>query len=164
MSVCLVLDVQEVDPNAKFVEGGSSRFDVMQGELGDCWCAAASSLIHTRPSPSGPQPQTYFHTSPHHFHDYNSTKEKKRIQVWFYCIWFFRLLAGLASLSLYPELLEQVVPRGQEFDANYCGTNFVAIFLGRSMFGANGYNSSTPIHECTADLLKCKTRVLAHIC
>ena len=48
MHVCVVLDVQEMDPSAKFVEGGASRFDVMQGELGDCWCAAALRLIHTR--------------------------------------------------------------------------------------------------------------------
>uniref|UniRef100_A0A5K3EJ08 Calpain catalytic domain-containing protein n=1 Tax=Mesocestoides corti TaxID=53468 RepID=A0A5K3EJ08_MESCO len=52
----------------KFVSGGTSRFDVRQGELGDCW-----------------------------------------------------LLAAVANLSLYQDLLEQVVPPDQDFDSDYCG-------------------------------------------
>ncbi|KAL5965764.1 Calpain-A [Taenia solium] len=52
----------------KFVSGGTSRFDVRQGELGDCW-----------------------------------------------------LLAAVANLSLYEDLLAQVIPPDQEFNRDYCG-------------------------------------------
>ncbi|PAA90525.1 hypothetical protein BOX15_Mlig026089g1 [Macrostomum lignano] len=54
---------------AKFVSDGTSRFDVRQGAIGDCW-----------------------------------------------------LLAAVASLSMYQDLFDQVVPTDQEFfDKKYCG-------------------------------------------
>ncbi|VDN09837.1 unnamed protein product, partial [Dibothriocephalus latus] len=58
----------ELSADPKFISDGVSRFDVEQGELGDCW-----------------------------------------------------LLAAVANLSLYPDLLEQVVPHDQTFDNEYCG-------------------------------------------
>jgi calpain len=35
----------EITPDAEFVVGGASRFDVQQGELGDCWLLAATSCL-----------------------------------------------------------------------------------------------------------------------
>ncbi|KAM7540470.1 hypothetical protein Aperf_G00000041004 [Anoplocephala perfoliata] len=59
----------ELCRDPKFVSGGLSRFDVRQGELGDCW-----------------------------------------------------LLAAVANLAMYEDLLNQVIPPGQEFDSpDYCG-------------------------------------------
>ncbi|VDP27968.1 unnamed protein product [Soboliphyme baturini] len=59
---------KEINVNAKFVERGFERFDIKQGELGDCW-----------------------------------------------------LLAAVANLTLYEELLFTVVPRYQSFGEGYCG-------------------------------------------
>ncbi|KAL7061897.1 hypothetical protein AAHC03_01201 [Spirometra sp. Aus1] len=58
----------ELSASPKFVSDGVSRFDVEQGELGDCW-----------------------------------------------------LLAAVANLSMYQDLLYQVVPPDQSFDNEYCG-------------------------------------------
>lgn len=35
---------QEIDSNAKFEVSGTSRFDVVQGELGDCWCVSLNII------------------------------------------------------------------------------------------------------------------------
>lgn len=35
----------EITPDAQFIVGGASRFDVQQGELGDCWLLAATSCL-----------------------------------------------------------------------------------------------------------------------
>lgn len=59
---------KEIQSNAEFIAGGLSRFDVIQGELGDCW-----------------------------------------------------LLAAVSSLSMYPQLMNQVIPENQDFDQNYAG-------------------------------------------
>lgn len=37
------------------------------------------------------------------------------------CLSFFRLLASIASLSLYKDLLNQVVYPEQNFEQDYCG-------------------------------------------
>ncbi|VUZ47793.1 unnamed protein product [Hymenolepis diminuta] len=59
----------EICNNPKFVSGGRSRFDVRQGELGDCW-----------------------------------------------------LLAAVANLAMYDDLLNQVIPPNQDFNSpDYCG-------------------------------------------
>lgn len=60
---------KEICRDPKFVSGGRSRFDVRQGELGDCW-----------------------------------------------------LLAAVANLAMYEDLLNQVIPPNQEFNRpGYCG-------------------------------------------
>ncbi|VDO04459.1 unnamed protein product [Rodentolepis nana] len=59
----------EICRDPKFISGGRSRFDVRQGELGDCW-----------------------------------------------------LLAAVANLAMYEDLLNQVIPPNQEFNcSSYCG-------------------------------------------
>nr|CDS34356.1 calpain A [Hymenolepis microstoma] len=59
----------EICREPKFISGGRSRFDVRQGELGDCW-----------------------------------------------------LLAAVANLAMYEDLLNQVIPPNQEFNcSSYCG-------------------------------------------
>ena len=86
--------VQEIVKNAKFTVGGISRFDVVQGELGDCWCVRDYLLIFCV--------QAQVHT--------------------FVCPRERRLLAAIACLSMYEELFNHVIPKDeQEYDAKYCG-------------------------------------------
>lgn len=59
---------KEIVKNPALFTGGASRFDVEQGELGDCW-----------------------------------------------------VLAAVASLSMHPQLFQNVVPSDQDFEKNYCG-------------------------------------------
>jgi len=35
----------EITPDAQFIVGGASRFDIQQGELGNCWLLAATSCL-----------------------------------------------------------------------------------------------------------------------
>ncbi|KIH47321.1 calpain family cysteine protease [Ancylostoma duodenale] len=37
----MVFFFQEIDPDPQFIVGDKSRFDVVQGQLGDCWFIAA---------------------------------------------------------------------------------------------------------------------------
>ena len=88
--------MQDIVKDAKFIVGGVSRFDVVQGELGDCWCVP----YYVQHSSFVVQPQVHTFVCP---------RER-------------RLLAAIACLSMYEELLNQVVPKDeQEFDAKYCG-------------------------------------------
>ena len=89
--------MQEITKNAKFTVGGISRFDVVQGELGDCWCVRYY-VFHLLCLVTSANLHTFVRPREH------------------------RLLAAIACLSMYEELFNHVVPKDeQEFDANYCG-------------------------------------------
>lgn len=100
--------MQEIAKDAKFTVGGVSRFDVVQGELGDCWCARPLTVLY----PLNAHTQTHSNHLGTHMSLHLPSIALRR----------HRLLAAIACLSMYEELFNHVVPKeDQEFDANYCG-------------------------------------------
>lgn len=112
------LFLQEIGPNAVFVEGTTGTTDICQGQLGE---SIRKPLSSARKQP----PFIQLGNAPHS----SSTRSRKTEPCWLFVSGNCWLLASLSCLTMHPTLFVKVVPPGQSLSEAYAGIFYFRVSL-----------------------------------